>query len=191
MQLQPKPASSANPVCRHPTRLRRGRAWESCLSVSTRPRRRHAEGGLGRWHPLLRHRALLRAGPERDPNRPVPRQPAALGVRPLHQGGARGSFHPPSRMRSNRVLGGRAAFRPRPRLQLRWHHAGLRAVADAARHEPHRPLLIHDLDFWFHQTEAKVAAYLAQLFTSGWRALEQLRRMAWSGRSGRASTNSA
>ncbi len=36
-------------------------------------------------------------------------------------------------------------------------------------------LVIHDLDFWFHQTEAKVAAYLAQLFTSGWRALEQLR----------------
>ena len=36
-------------------------------------------------------------------------------------------------------------------------------------------LVIHDLDFWFHQTEAKVSAYLAQLFTSGWRALEQLR----------------
>ena len=36
-------------------------------------------------------------------------------------------------------------------------------------------LLIHDLDFWFHMTEAKVAAYLSQLFTSGWRALDQLR----------------
>ena len=36
-------------------------------------------------------------------------------------------------------------------------------------------LLIHDLDFWFHTTEAKVAAYLGQLFTSGWRALDQLR----------------
>jgi D-threo-aldose 1-dehydrogenase len=36
-------------------------------------------------------------------------------------------------------------------------------------------LLIHDLDFWFHQTEAKVAAHLAQLFTSGWRALDELR----------------
>ena len=36
-------------------------------------------------------------------------------------------------------------------------------------------LVIHDLDFWFHQTEAKVAAHLGQLFTSGWRALEQLR----------------
>ena len=36
-------------------------------------------------------------------------------------------------------------------------------------------LVIHDLDFWFHQTEVKVSAYLAQLFTSGWRALEQLR----------------
>ena len=36
-------------------------------------------------------------------------------------------------------------------------------------------LLIHDLDFWFHQTEAKVAAHLTQLFTSGWRALDQLR----------------
>ena len=36
-------------------------------------------------------------------------------------------------------------------------------------------LLIHDLDFWFHTTEAKVSAYLTQLFTSGWRALDQLR----------------
>jgi D-threo-aldose 1-dehydrogenase len=36
-------------------------------------------------------------------------------------------------------------------------------------------LLIHDLDFWFHLTEAKVAAHLSQLFTSGWRALDQLR----------------
>ena len=36
-------------------------------------------------------------------------------------------------------------------------------------------LVIHDLDFWFHKTEAKVSAYLGQLFTSGWRALEQLR----------------
>jgi D-threo-aldose 1-dehydrogenase len=36
-------------------------------------------------------------------------------------------------------------------------------------------LLIHDLDFWFHTTEAKVAAYLGQLFASGWRALDQLR----------------
>ena len=36
-------------------------------------------------------------------------------------------------------------------------------------------LLIHDLDFWFHKTEALVTAYLAQLATSGWRALEELR----------------
>jgi D-threo-aldose 1-dehydrogenase len=36
-------------------------------------------------------------------------------------------------------------------------------------------LLIHDLDFWFHLTEAKVSAHLNQLFTSGWRALDQLR----------------
>ena len=36
-------------------------------------------------------------------------------------------------------------------------------------------LLIHDLDFWFHQTEAKVSAYLAQLVTSGWKALDELR----------------
>ena len=36
-------------------------------------------------------------------------------------------------------------------------------------------LVIHDLDFWFHKTEALVNAYLAQLSTSGWRALEQLR----------------
>lgn len=36
-------------------------------------------------------------------------------------------------------------------------------------------LVIHDLDFWFHKTEKKVGAYLDQLFTSGWRALDQLR----------------
>ncbi|WP_442582831.1 aldo/keto reductase [Mesorhizobium sp. ASY16-5R] len=36
-------------------------------------------------------------------------------------------------------------------------------------------LIIHDLDFWFHKTEANVSAYLAQLFSSGWRALDQLR----------------
>jgi D-threo-aldose 1-dehydrogenase len=36
-------------------------------------------------------------------------------------------------------------------------------------------LLIHDLDFWFHKTEALVTAYLSQLATSGWRALEELR----------------
>ncbi len=36
-------------------------------------------------------------------------------------------------------------------------------------------LVIHDLDFWFHKTEAKVAAYLSQLFSSGWRALDELR----------------
>jgi D-threo-aldose 1-dehydrogenase len=37
-------------------------------------------------------------------------------------------------------------------------------------------LIIHDLDFWFHATEQKVTAYLDQLFTSGWRALEELRK---------------
>lgn len=37
-------------------------------------------------------------------------------------------------------------------------------------------LLIHDLDFWFHTTEPLVNAYLTQLATSGWRALEELRR---------------
>jgi D-threo-aldose 1-dehydrogenase len=37
-------------------------------------------------------------------------------------------------------------------------------------------LIIHDLDFWFHTTEQKVTAYLNQLFTSGWRALEELRK---------------
>jgi D-threo-aldose 1-dehydrogenase len=36
-------------------------------------------------------------------------------------------------------------------------------------------LVIHDLDIWHHQVEPKVAAYLGQLATSGWRALEQLR----------------
>jgi D-threo-aldose 1-dehydrogenase len=36
-------------------------------------------------------------------------------------------------------------------------------------------LVIHDLDFWFHATEQKVTAYLNQLFTSGWRALAELK----------------
>jgi D-threo-aldose 1-dehydrogenase len=36
-------------------------------------------------------------------------------------------------------------------------------------------LVIHDLDLWHHQVEAKVAAYLGQLATSGWRALDELR----------------
>lgn len=37
-------------------------------------------------------------------------------------------------------------------------------------------LVIHDLDFYFHKNEARVNAYLNQLFTSGWRALDELRR---------------
>ena len=37
-------------------------------------------------------------------------------------------------------------------------------------------LLIHDLDFRFHKTDALVTAYLSQLATSGWRALDELRR---------------
>ena len=37
-------------------------------------------------------------------------------------------------------------------------------------------LVIHDLDFYFYKTEARVNAYLSQLFTSGWRALDELRR---------------
>jgi D-threo-aldose 1-dehydrogenase len=36
-------------------------------------------------------------------------------------------------------------------------------------------LLIHDLDFWFHKTVPLVTAYLSQLATSGWRALEELK----------------
>jgi D-threo-aldose 1-dehydrogenase len=36
-------------------------------------------------------------------------------------------------------------------------------------------LVIHDLDFWHHASEPKVQAYLAQLVTGGWRALEGLR----------------
>jgi len=36
-------------------------------------------------------------------------------------------------------------------------------------------MVIHDLDFWFHATEQKVTAYLGQLFTSGWRALAELK----------------
>ena len=37
-------------------------------------------------------------------------------------------------------------------------------------------LVIHDLDFYFHQNEARVNAWLNQLYTSGWRALDELRR---------------
>jgi D-threo-aldose 1-dehydrogenase len=36
-------------------------------------------------------------------------------------------------------------------------------------------LVIHDLDFWHHRTEALVAAYFAQLATSGYRALAELK----------------
>ena len=36
-------------------------------------------------------------------------------------------------------------------------------------------LLIHDLDHWHHDTDARVSAYMTQLFTSGWRALEELK----------------
>ena len=36
-------------------------------------------------------------------------------------------------------------------------------------------LLIHDLNYYFHTTEDMVTASLAQLYTSGWRALDELR----------------
>ncbi len=36
-------------------------------------------------------------------------------------------------------------------------------------------LIIHDLDWWHHKTDAKVNAYLAQLGSSGFRALEELK----------------
>lgn len=36
-------------------------------------------------------------------------------------------------------------------------------------------LVIHDLDWWHHDTDAAVDAYLAQLKTSGWRALDELK----------------
>lgn len=36
-------------------------------------------------------------------------------------------------------------------------------------------LLIHDLDPWHFKLESKVTAYMNQLYTSGWRALEELR----------------
>ena len=36
-------------------------------------------------------------------------------------------------------------------------------------------LLIHDLDYFFHTTEEMVTASLAQVYTSGWRALDELR----------------
>lgn len=37
-------------------------------------------------------------------------------------------------------------------------------------------LLVHDLDWWHHGTDAAVDAWLAQLRTSGWRALDELKR---------------
>ena len=36
-------------------------------------------------------------------------------------------------------------------------------------------LMIHDLDIWFNEKEDRVRAWLNQLFTSGWRALEELK----------------
>jgi D-threo-aldose 1-dehydrogenase len=36
-------------------------------------------------------------------------------------------------------------------------------------------LVIHDLDFWYHQTEPRVNAYLNQLATGGYRALAELK----------------
>lgn len=36
-------------------------------------------------------------------------------------------------------------------------------------------LLIHDLDIWFNQTEQRVHYWLGQLYTSGWRALAELK----------------
>ena len=37
-------------------------------------------------------------------------------------------------------------------------------------------VVIHDLDFQFHRTESRVAAYESQLLASGWRALDELKR---------------
>ncbi len=36
-------------------------------------------------------------------------------------------------------------------------------------------LMIHDLDIWFNGKQDRVQAWLSQLFTSGWRALEELK----------------
>jgi D-threo-aldose 1-dehydrogenase len=36
--------------------------------------------------------------------------------------------------------------------------------------------VIHDLDFWHHGSEARVAAHEANLLASGWRALDELKR---------------
>jgi D-threo-aldose 1-dehydrogenase len=37
-------------------------------------------------------------------------------------------------------------------------------------------LLIHDLDFAYHKSEARVGAYLTELHNGGWRALQQLKQ---------------
>jgi D-threo-aldose 1-dehydrogenase len=36
--------------------------------------------------------------------------------------------------------------------------------------------VIHDLDEWYHLPETKIQAYIDQLVTSGWRAIEELKR---------------
>ena len=52
-------------------------------------------------------------------------------------------------------------------------------------------LIIHDLDFWFHSTEPKVAAHLGQLFCPDGGRSNSCARTGSCAASGRASTNSA
>ena len=52
-------------------------------------------------------------------------------------------------------------------------------------------LIIHDLDFWHHRTEPLVSAYFAQLATSGYRALAELKAHGLIGPLAPASTSSA
>ena len=131
-------------------------------------------------------------GHERDPLRALSRQQAAVGIRAVDQG--RSLVLPsgqPGQLRDRPLWAGGLKFdhvhdysydgimRSYEQSQMR---LGMNRID---------LLVIHDLDFWFHQTEAKVAAHLAQLFTSGWRALEELRSHGLIGASAPASTNSA
>jgi D-threo-aldose 1-dehydrogenase len=131
---------------------------------------------LGRGCPVLRYGAVLWSGFERDSFRPV------LDARPrsefvLSSKVGRWFFPPakPDEFQTGPSWAGGLRFdhvhdysydgimRSYEQSQIR---LGMNRID---------LLLIHDLDFWFHRTEAKVMAHLSQLFTSGWRALDELR----------------
>ena len=159
-----------------PRRLRRRAPGRAVRQGERRRRRGDAAGGLGRGHPLLRHRTLVRSRPERAPLRPLSLPPAAQRVRAVDQGRprAQGTGRPRRAFDTGFWSGG-----------LHFDHVFdysydgiMRAFEDCLQRLGMNRidlLVIHDLDFWHHAVESKVAAYLAQLATGGWRALEELR----------------